>query len=107
MPNSWRGYILRNLFTQHNIFSQKDISNMSAYQFGVLDGNSMEEISNIFCDYDDWGGIPHKNFEHGESRAHKEITDKYEIKMTKIYEGGQGVPHLQTVWIVDEIKNEN
>jgi hypothetical protein len=230
MSNSWRGYVLPNLFRQHNIFSQEDIKSMDMYQFGVLDGDSMKELSKMFCTlefpinsfygfdvftgmpkenaepifqeawdpdlmpdafnavkrlnlnspeevasyiqrqvqkiydqnnypttisvvpglveetmqnignyrkafyvdfdldiysptkyafdylaknglivkgtfigYDDWGGTPHKNFEHGESRAHKEVSDEYGIKMTKIYEGGQGDPHLQTVWIVDEV----
>lgn len=230
MSNSWRGYVLPNLFNKHNIFSKEDISDMSMYQFGVLDGDSMKELSKMFCalefpinsfygfdvftgmpkenaepifqeawdpdimpdafnavkrlnltspqevasyiqnqvqeiydskgystnvsvvpglveetmqtvggykkafyvdfdldiysptkyafdylaknglitkgtfvGYDDWGGTPHKNFEHGESRAHKEVSDEYGIKMTKIYEGGQGDPHLQTVWIVDEV----
>lgn len=230
MSNSWRGYVLPNLFKQHNIFSQEDIKGMDMYQFGVLDGDSMKELSKMFCTlefpinsfygfdvftgmpkenaepifqeawdpdlmpdafnavkrlnlsgpeevashiqrqvqsiytqnnyptnvsvvpglveetmqkigdykkafyvdfdldiysptkyafdylaknglivkgtfigYDDWGGTPHKNFEHGESRAHKEVSDEYGIKMTKIYEGGQGDPHLQTVWIVDEV----
>lgn len=230
MSNSWRGYVLPNLFNKYNTFSQEDIGSMSMYQFGVLDGDSMKELSKMFCalevpinsfygfdvftgmpkenaepifqeawdpdimpdafnavkrlnltspqevasyiqnqvqeiydnkgystnvsvvpglveetmqtvggykkafyvdfdldiysptkyafdylaknglitkgtfvGYDDWGGTPHKNFEHGESRAHKEVSDEYGIKMTKIYEGGQGDPHLQTVWIVDEV----
>ena len=230
MSNSWRGYVLPNLFNKYNTFSQEDIGSMSMYQFGVLDGDSMKELSKMFCalevpinsfygfdvftgmpkenaepifqeawdpdimpdvfnavkrlnltspqevasyiqnqvqeiydnkgystnvsvvpglveetmqtvggykkafyvdfdldiysptkyafdylaknglitkgtfvGYDDWGGTPHNNFEHGESRAHKEVSDEYGIKMTKIYEGGQGDPHLQTVWIVDEV----
>jgi hypothetical protein len=230
MSNSWRGSVLPNLFNQYNRFSSEEISNLDMYQFGVLDGDSMKELSRMFCElkfpinsfygfdvftgmpkenaepifqeawdpdimpdafnavkrlqlespeqvalhiedqvqriyqnnnfptkvsvvpglveetmvtisgynkafyvdfdldiysptkyafdflaknglitqgtfvgYDDWGGTPHQNFEHGESRAHKEVSDEYGIKMTKIYEGGQGDPHLQTVWIVDEV----
>lgn len=30
--------------------------------------------------YDDWGGTPHQNFDHGESRAHREVADKYKVK---------------------------
>lgn len=230
MSNSWRGGVLPSLFQKYNTFSEEQISNLDMYQFGVLDGDSMKELSRMFCSlqfpinsfygfdvftgmpkenaepifqeawdpdimpdafnavkrlqldspeqvafhiedqvqriyqnnnfstkvsvvpglveetmatisgynkafyvdfdldiysptkyafdflaknglitkgtfvgYDDWGGTPHKNFEHGESRAHKEVSDEYGIKMTKIYEGGQGDPHLQTVWIVDEV----
>jgi len=230
MYRSWRGGVLPYLFKKYNTFSEEELSGMSMYQFGVLDGDSMRELSNMFCTlefliksfygfdvftgmpkenaepifqdawdpekmpdafnsvkrlnlnspqevataiqsqvqeiyinkgystdvsvvpglveetmqtvttftkafyvdfdldiysptkyafdylaknnlitkgtlvgYDDWGGTPHKNFEHGESRAHKEVSDEYGLKMTKIYEGGQGAPHLQTVWIVDEV----
>jgi hypothetical protein len=80
-----------------------DIYSPTKYAFDFLAKNDLI-VKGTIIGYDDWGGTPHKNFEHGESRAHKEISDEYGIKMTKIYEGGQGDPHLQTVWIVDEVK---
>lgn len=80
-----------------------DIYSPTKYAFDFLAKNNLI-VKGTLIGYDDWGGTPHKNFEHGESRAHKEVSDEYGIKMTKIYEGGQGDPHLQTVWIVDEVE---
>jgi hypothetical protein len=80
-----------------------DIYSPTKYAFDFLAKNNLI-VKGTLVGYDDWGGTPHKNFEHGESRAHKEISDEYGIKMTKVYEGGQGDPHLQTVWIVDEVR---
>jgi Macrocin-O-methyltransferase (TylF) len=80
-----------------------DIYSPTKYAFDYLAKNNLI-VKGTLIGYDDWGGTPHKNFEHGESRAHKEVSDEYGIKMTKIYEGGQGDPHLQTVWIVDEVQ---
>ena len=55
--------------------------------------------------YDDWGGTPgFEEFKDGESRAHKEIVDEWGIKMTKLYQCGNAYPHVQTVWIVEDIK---
>ena len=84
-----------------------DIYSPTRYAFEFLVKNNLI-VPGTMIGYDDWGGTPHENFEHGESRAHKEISDLYGIKMTKLYEGGQGPPHLQTVWLVDEVTlNEN
>jgi hypothetical protein len=84
-----------------------DIYSPTRYAFEFLAKNNLI-VPGTIIGYDDWGGTPHKNFEHGESRAHKEVSDLYGIEMTKIYEGGQGDPHLQTVWIVNEVNsNEN
>jgi hypothetical protein len=79
-----------------------DIYSPTRYAFEFLAKNNLI-VPGTMIGYDDWGGTPHKNFEHGESRAHKEVSDLYGIQMTKLYEGGQGDPHLQTVWIVDEV----
>jgi hypothetical protein len=54
--------------------------------------------------YDDWGGTPdYETFGNGESRAHKEIVDKYGLGITKIYQEGPGFPHVQTIWQVDRV----
>ena len=54
--------------------------------------------------YDDWGGTPDfDTFKYGESRAHKEIIDEWGIKMTKLLQNGNAYPHVQTVWIVQEV----
>lgn len=80
-----------------------DIYSPTKYAFSYLVEQGLI-VKGTFIGYDDWGGTPHENFEHGESRAHKEISDEYGIKMKKIYEGGQGPPHVQTVWIVEELQ---
>ena len=81
-----------------------DIYSPTRYAFEFLAKNNLI-VPGTIIGYDDWGGTPHQNYEHGESRAHKEVSDLYGINMTKIYEGGQGLPHLQTVWIVDEVNS--
>jgi len=53
--------------------------------------------------YDDWGGSPgYKTFSDGESRAHKEICEKYNIKTSLITAFGQGFPHVHTFFKVVE-----
>ncbi len=51
------------------------------------------------------GGTPgFEEFKDGESRAHKEILDKWGISMTKLYQNGYAYPHVQTLWIVDSLE---
>jgi len=42
--------------------------------------------------------------ETAESRAHKEVTEKYGIVMSKLHQIGHGFPHIQNIWVVDEVK---
>jgi hypothetical protein len=37
-------------------------------------------IPGTYFIYDDWGGTPHENFDNGESRAHREVAEKYKVK---------------------------
>lgn len=80
-----------------------DIYSPTKYSFKFLMDNKLI-VPGTFIGYDDWGGTPgFKTYEDGESRAHKEITDEYGIKMTKIFEMGDSFPHVQNIWIVDEV----
>lgn len=55
--------------------------------------------------YDDWGGTPDWEFNlTGESRAHKEICDKYNMHCELIRQFGSQFPHVQTVFIVNDVK---
>lgn len=55
--------------------------------------------------YDDWGGTPgwFANVD-GESRAHKEMSEKYGMKCTKIFQAGSRFPHVQTMFVVTDLK---
>lgn len=54
--------------------------------------------------YDDWGGsLEHsKEFESGESKAHKEMMEKYSVNAELLYKVGQP-PHIQTLFKVKTI----
>jgi hypothetical protein len=54
--------------------------------------------------YDDWGGTPNfENYEFGESRAHKEVCDKYNLTVKKIAQVGNTFPNVHNIWIVEKI----
>jgi hypothetical protein len=54
-------------------------------------------VTTIF--YDDWGGsIGFENHSSGESRAHKELTEKYNIKTEEIFSIGNEFPHVHKVF---------
>jgi len=54
--------------------------------------------------YDDWGGSPgYITQADGESRAHKEICEKYNMKCELLFTVGQAFPHIHTFFIVTEI----
>jgi len=80
-----------------------DIYSPTKYAFKFLVEHNLI-VPGTFIGYDDWGGTPgFENYENGESRAHKEIVDEYGIKMTKLFQIGDSFPHVQNVWIVDEV----
>jgi hypothetical protein len=80
-----------------------DIYSPTKYAFKFLVDNNLI-VPGTIIGYDDWGGTPgYENYENGESRAHKEIVDEYGIKLTKLFQIGNSFPHVQTVWIVDEL----
>lgn len=80
-----------------------DIYSPTKYAFKFLVENNLI-VPGTIVGYDDWGGTPgYENYENGESRAHKEIVDEYGIKMTKLFQVGDSFPHVQNVWIVDEV----
>ena len=80
-----------------------DIYSPTKYAFKFLVENDLI-VPGTIVGYDDWGGTPgYENYENGESRAHKEIVDEYGIKMTKLFQVGDSFPHVQNVWIVDEV----
>lgn len=80
-----------------------DIYSPTKYAFNYLMENKLI-VPGTIIGYDDWGGTPHfDTFKHGESRAHKEIIDEWGIKMTKLLQNGNAFPHVQTVWIVQEV----
>lgn len=54
--------------------------------------------------YDDWGGVP--EFTGGESLAHKEIMEKYNVKVKEIFSIGRRIPHIQKVFVVMEVNYE-
>ena len=81
-----------------------DIYSPTKYAFNYLMENNLI-VPGTLIGYDDWGGTPgFEEFKDGESRAHKEIVDEWGIKMTKLYQCGNAYPHVQTVWIVEDIK---
>lgn len=80
-----------------------DIYSPTYAAFDYLMANKLI-IPGTLIGYDDWGGTPdYETFGNGESRAHKEITDKYGLGITKIYQEGPGFPHVQTIWQVDRV----
>lgn len=48
--------------------------------------------------YDDWGSPNFETFGSGESRAHKEISDKYKLEWRPIFQLGRSSPHVQKVF---------
>lgn len=80
-----------------------DIYSPTKYAFNYMMENKLI-VPGTIIGYDDWGGTPEfENFKYGESRAHKEIVDQWGIKMTKLIQNGNQYPHVQTVWIVEEV----
>lgn len=53
--------------------------------------------------YDDWGSAGFENFETGEPRAHKEITEKYGVMWEELCQFGDKCPHVQKVFKIKEI----
>ena len=54
--------------------------------------------------YDDWGGARGFNWNlAGESRAHKEMCDKWGVKCKDLYQMGNAYPHVAKVFQVVEI----
>jgi hypothetical protein len=81
-----------------------DIYSPTKYTFDYLMQNKLI-VPGTLIGYDDWGGTPgFEEFKDGESRAHKEIVDKWRIKIAKLYQNGNSYPHVQTVWIVEELE---
>jgi hypothetical protein len=81
-----------------------DIYSPTKYVFDYLMENNLI-VPGTLIGYDDWGGTPgFEEFKDGESRAHKEILDKWGISMTKLYQNGYAYPHVQTLWIVDSLE---
>lgn len=81
-----------------------DIYSPTKYAFNYLMENNLI-VPGTLIGYDDWGGTPgFEEFKDGESRAHKEILDKWGISMTKLYQNGYSYPHVQTLWIVDSLE---
>jgi hypothetical protein len=79
-----------------------DIYSPTLYAFDFLVRNN-KIVEGTLIGYDDWGGAPHDNFQHGESRAHKEICDKYNIDAFKLSEQDNGWPHKHNVWRIESI----
>ncbi len=81
-----------------------DIYSPTKYAFEYLMKNDLV-VPGTLIGYDDWGGTPgFEEFKDGESRAHKEIVDKWGIKIAKLYQNGNSYPHVQTVWIVEGLE---
>lgn len=81
-----------------------DIYSSTKFSFEFLAKNKLI-VPGTFIGYDDWGGTPgYLEFKDGESRAHKEVTEKYGIVMSKLHEIGYGFPHIQNIWVVNEVK---
>ena len=78
-----------------------DIYSPTKFAFNYLMENNLI-VEGTFIGYDDWGGTPDSDtFKYGESRAHKEICDKWGLKIQKLYEIGVGYPSgIQNLWIV-------
>jgi|LakMenE01Jun11ns_1017448.scaffolds.fasta_scaffold9793084_2 hypothetical protein len=54
-----------------------------------------------FLLYDDWGGsIGWETLSSGESRAHRELTAKYNINAVQIYQAGNAHPHVQKAFVI-------
>ena len=57
--------------------------------------------------YDDWGGTTgYATYSDGQSRAHKEIFEKYNIKASLLTEVGPGHPHIHRFYQVNYINNK-
>jgi len=80
-----------------------DIYSPTKYVFDYLMKNKLIQ-KGTFIGYDDWGGTPgYQEMLDGESRAHREIVEQYGIKITKLFEMGNAFPHVQNLWIVEEV----
>lgn len=54
-------------------------------------------LTTIF--YDDWGGsVGFENNSSGESRAHKELTEKYNISTEEVFSMGNSFPHVHKIY---------
>jgi hypothetical protein len=61
-----------------------DIYSSAKEALEFLMSNNLIKVGTVI-NYDDWGGSPHNNqFKTGESRAHKEICDKYNLECSII-----------------------
>jgi len=81
-----------------------DIYSPTKFAFNYMMENNLI-VPGTIIGYDDWGGTPgFEEMKDGESRAHREIIEEYGIGMQKLYQHGSTYPHVQTVWIVTEVK---
>lgn len=61
-------------------------------------------VPGTYIYYDDWGGTEGwQDCLDGESRAHKEITEKYNITCVKLCQIGGTFPHVQRLFVVVDI----
>lgn len=68
--------------------------------------NELVDVGTYFF-YDDWGGTPgHNKMLDGESRAHREISEEFDVEWVKLAEHEDaGVRDAQTVWQITKIGN--
>ncbi len=57
-------------------------------------------VPGTICGFDDWGVIGHETGRAGEPRAHKEITEKYNVGWNLLYQIGDRPPHIQRLYQV-------
>jgi hypothetical protein len=80
-----------------------DIYSPSKFVLDYMFKNNLITVGTLIG-YDDWGGTPNfENYEHGESRAHKEICEKFNIKANKLFQIGNEFPHVHNVWVIEKI----
>jgi hypothetical protein len=109
IPGFWDAVLVDELVSRYNMkpASYIDIDG-DIYSSAILSLDFMFRnklvIPGTLIGYDDWGGTmtEHKEFEAGESKAHKEMMEKYNVVAKQLYKVGQP-PHIQTLFRVKSI----
>lgn len=58
-------------------------------------------VKDTFIRYDDWGGTP--EYKGGESKAHREIQEKYNVDFKLIYRKDDNPPHIAVLYKIKSI----
>lgn len=101
----WETVLTDELAKQHNmgpalyIDIDGDIYTSALHALDFVFRNKIVQPGTLIG-YDDWGTPGHKTFQTGESRAHKEITEKHNVQWHEVFSLGSGEIHVQKLFQV-------